>query len=161
QAAADKQVALYQAYRARLAAAGAALQNHDVADAARHLAEAPRALRDWEWRHLHSRLDDSSAAFPTPGWLTWFLPGGGGRAGLRWVVRADQDVRVLDEQGNTERSVPLPKGSTGLFAVTPEGVFFLDPAADGVARVRDETGKVRLSVPVPAGAGISRIALSA
>src|SRR5262249_34484144 len=53
-----------------------------------------------------------------------------------------------------------PKGSTGLFAVTPEGLFFLDPAADGVARGRDETGKVRLSVPVPAGAGILRIALT-
>ena len=36
----EKQAALYQAYRARLAAAGAALQNHDVADAARQLADS-------------------------------------------------------------------------------------------------------------------------
>src|SRR5262249_28218423 len=53
--------ATYQAYRARLAAAVAALSGHDVADAARHLDAAPEALRGWEWRHLHSRLDDSIA----------------------------------------------------------------------------------------------------
>ena len=51
---------------ARLAAATAALQNHDVADAARQLDAAPEDLRGWEWRHLHSRLDDSSAVIPLP-----------------------------------------------------------------------------------------------
>src|SRR5262249_56658541 len=56
--------ARYQAYRARLAAAVAALSNHDVADAARHLDDAPEALRGWEWRHLHSRLDDRIAVIP-------------------------------------------------------------------------------------------------
>src|SRR5207248_10305402 len=56
--------ALYQAYRAHVAAAGAALQNHDVSDAARQLEEAPEELRGWEWRHLHSRLDDSVAVLP-------------------------------------------------------------------------------------------------
>src|SRR5262249_47390048 len=49
-----------QAYQARLAAAVAALAGHDVADAARHLGRAPEELRGWEWRHLSSRLDDSS-----------------------------------------------------------------------------------------------------
>src|SRR5262249_13960684 len=62
----EKQAALYQTYRARIAAATAALQNHDVAIAARQLTEAPQALRDWEWRHLHSRLDDSIAVMPAP-----------------------------------------------------------------------------------------------
>jgi hypothetical protein len=35
-----------------------ALAAHDVADAARQLEAAPEELRDWEWRHLHSQLDD-------------------------------------------------------------------------------------------------------
>lgn len=61
----EKQAALYQAYRASLAASPA-LQNHDVADAARHLEAAPPALRDWEWRHLCSRLDDSAWVAPLP-----------------------------------------------------------------------------------------------
>ena len=56
----EKREAMYQAYRARLAAAVAALSHHDVADAARQLDAAPEDLRGWEWRHLHSRLDDSS-----------------------------------------------------------------------------------------------------
>ena len=52
--------------RRRPAAASAALQNHDVADAQRLLKLTPEAMRGWEQRHLHSRLDDSSAAFPFP-----------------------------------------------------------------------------------------------
>ena len=59
-----ERVATYQSYRARIAAAVAALSHHDVADAARQLDAAPEALRGWEWRHLHTRLDDSTAVFP-------------------------------------------------------------------------------------------------
>ena len=55
---------LIESYRARIAAAVAAISHHDVADAARQLGAAPEALRDWEWRHLHARLDDSIAVFP-------------------------------------------------------------------------------------------------
>ena len=62
----EKREAQFQAYRARIAAAAAALSAHDVADAARQLDAAPEDLRDWEWGHLHSRLDDSSAVFPLP-----------------------------------------------------------------------------------------------
>lgn len=57
----EKREALFQAYRARLSAAAAAISEHDVAKAARQLDEAPEPLRDWEWRHLHSRLDDSTS----------------------------------------------------------------------------------------------------
>src|SRR5262249_17912898 len=66
QANAEKREALFQTYRARVAAAIAALATHDVADARRQLDAAPEHLRDWEWRHLHSRLDDSSAVIPLP-----------------------------------------------------------------------------------------------
>jgi eukaryotic-like serine/threonine-protein kinase len=59
-----ERVATYQSYRARIAAAVAALSHHDVADAARQLDAAPEPLRGWEWRHLRTRLDDSSAVFP-------------------------------------------------------------------------------------------------
>ena len=60
----EERDATYQSYRARIAAAVAALSHHDVVDAARQLDAAPEALRDWEWRHLHTRLDDSIAVFP-------------------------------------------------------------------------------------------------
>src|SRR5262249_57148013 len=63
---AEKQTALYQTYRARIAAAVGALAMNDVADARRQLDAAPQELRDWEWRHLYSRLDDSSAVILLP-----------------------------------------------------------------------------------------------
>jgi WD40 repeat protein len=63
-----ERAATYQSYCARIAAAVAALAQHDVIDAARQLDAAPEPLRDWEWRHLHNRLDDSTSVFPaTPG----------------------------------------------------------------------------------------------
>ena len=64
---AEKQMALYQAYRACMAAASAALQNNNVVDAARHLTSAPEALRGWEWRHVHSRLDGARLVLHVPG----------------------------------------------------------------------------------------------
>jgi WD40 repeat protein/predicted Ser/Thr protein kinase len=59
-----ERAATYQSYRARIAAAVAALAQHDVVDAARQLDATPEPLRDWEWQHLHNRLDDSTAVFP-------------------------------------------------------------------------------------------------
>ena len=71
---AEKREALFQAYRARLSAATAAISAHDVADAADQLEAAPADLRDWEWRHLQSRLDDSTAVIPLPRrWRSDFL----------------------------------------------------------------------------------------
>jgi hypothetical protein len=52
----EKREERLETYRARIAAAVAALSVHDVADAARQLKAAPEELRDWEWRHLQSRL---------------------------------------------------------------------------------------------------------
>src|SRR5262249_19298685 len=60
----NARLARHEAYRARLAAATAALSHHDVADAARQLEAAPQELRGWEWRHLHARLDDRAAVLP-------------------------------------------------------------------------------------------------
>jgi WD40 repeat protein len=154
----EKQAALYQTYRARLAAAVAALQSHDVADAARHLAEAPRDLRDWEWRHLRSRLDDSSADFAAPLGASFLTSG----KGLHLAILAGQRVRLLDEQGRAERTVSFPGQNGAVWAVvcTPGGLLLLDQVANVRARLRDETGKVLLSVQAPAGATLSKLSLS-
>ncbi len=55
---------------------------HDVDDAARHLKAAPEALREWEWRHLCTRLDESIAMFPAKAGETQFL------------VRVPQGIRI-------------------------------------------------------------------
>ena len=64
---ARERVAIYQSYRARIAAAVAALSHHDVVDAAVQLDAAPELLRGWEWRYLRNRLDDSTSVIPSQG----------------------------------------------------------------------------------------------
>ena len=54
--------ALHEAYRARISAAVRALAAYDYVEAKQDLEAVPNDLRDWEWRHLHSRLLD---ALPT------------------------------------------------------------------------------------------------
>jgi WD40 repeat protein len=99
----EKKAAQYEAYLASLAAASTSLQNHDVADADRLLKLAPEALRGWEWRHLHSRLDDSSAVVP--------LPAGGelivGDGPIRIGALTSAGLRVLDLEGSLQTIVPI------------------------------------------------------
>jgi WD40 repeat protein/predicted Ser/Thr protein kinase len=104
----EKREALYQTYRARIAAAVGALALHDVADARRQLDAAPQELRDWEWRHLLSRLDDSSTVIPLP-------PGESG-----WLLAAPDQLRVgamtpaglwlTGLEGGEGRTLPLGAG---------------------------------------------------
>jgi hypothetical protein len=68
----------WEAYQARLTAALGLVQNHRMVEAARQLEAAPTELRGWEWRHLHSRLDDSRLQF------SW--PDGESRFALAWVA---------------------------------------------------------------------------
>jgi WD40 repeat protein len=109
QANGEKREAKFQAYRARIAAAVAVLSVHDVADAARQLKEAPEELRDWEWRHLSSRLDDSSAELPLPaGSTAAFLIGAPDR--LQAVALTPAGLRLTD----------LEDGATGILPIDPE-----------------------------------------
>ena len=124
----EKSEALVQTYRACLAAAAAALAEHDVVAAARHLAAAPEELRGWEWRHLHSRLDDSSSAIPLPEGRGFLLTGPGQLrvatwipAGLRFTdPRTDEHGAVLIGPGH-ERIVAAAQTRRGLRFVTRVG----------------------------------------
>src|SRR5262249_13525164 len=95
--------AVYQAYRAHLAAAAAALQNHDVADAARQLDDAPEELRDWEWHHLQSRLDDRSGRIEAAaGEELQLLPG---PDGLQLGLLTSARLRLTDLDGRQLRMI--------------------------------------------------------
>ncbi len=155
----EKREAQFQAYRARLSAAVAALQNNDVTDAARHLDAAPEALRGWEWRHLRSRLDDSIAVIPTPPSGTVLLPG---PRGLRVLIVADQSVRLLDEQGHAEPTVAFPhqQGKIWVAAKAPDGLLAVDRVSGTIRRLRDPTGTVRFDVQVPADRTIDVVEFS-
>ncbi|MCR9245886.1 MAG: protein kinase [bacterium] len=60
-------VSRWQTYRASIAAASAALANHDVALARESLESAPPEHHNWEWHHLTARLEGSFAVLRPPG----------------------------------------------------------------------------------------------
>jgi WD40 repeat protein/serine/threonine protein kinase len=148
----EKRVAaLYQAYRAHVAAAGAALQNHDVADAARHLDDAPKELRDWEWRHLHSRLDDRSGRMAAaPGEVLLLLSRPDGLQVGR-LMKTGLRLSDLDSQRPRTISFNAQAGSIREVLTTNGGLRFVDWAGDGVLRLWDEAGNVVLRLTSPTG----------
>jgi WD40 repeat protein/predicted Ser/Thr protein kinase len=93
-----ERVATYQSYRARIAAAVAALSHHDVADAAGQLDAAPPAWRDWEWRHLRIRLDDSTSVLPAySGELQYLIRDA---KGIRTAALTRDSLRLTDLESN-------------------------------------------------------------
>ena len=68
---AARQTALGEAYQARVLAAQAALLDDDPGQAARHLEAAPEFFRGWEWFHLQSRLDESTAQLSHSSDVKW------------------------------------------------------------------------------------------
>jgi WD40 repeat protein len=145
----EKKAALHQTYRASLAAAAAALEIHDVADAARHLKAAPQALQGWEWRHLRNRLDDSSSVVPLPAGGVSFLIADEDRfqfgaltsAGLRITDLESGEQRTLPISAERRRYVSVAQTRRGLrVAAWVEDTAFdlLDDAGQVLCRVRSE-----------------------
>jgi WD40 repeat protein len=146
---ADKEAALYQAYRASLAAASAALQNHDVADALRHLESAPEALRGWEWRHLRSRLDDSSSVVPLPADGGGFLIADKDR--LRIGVLTNAGLRLTDVDGGEDKTVPLRAELSRRVSVaqTSRGLRVVAWVGNTAFDLLDEAGQVLCRATTP------------
>jgi WD40 repeat protein len=163
QATDEKREALFQTYRARIAAAVAALSAHDVADAARQLGEAPEGLRDWEWWHLHSRLDDSSL----------MIPWAGKNAGLfgapdklqAWAV-TDTSLRITDLENHGEhterRDKPIDFSVSSVSSVvqTRRGLRIAAWVGDTAFDLLDDTGRVLFHVELPGAQGPRLVALS-
>jgi WD40 repeat protein len=149
QADAEKLAALYQAYRAGLAAASATLQNHDVADAARHLESAPPALRGWEWRHLRSRLDDSSSVVPLLAGEGGFLIAAPDR--LRVGVWTSDGLRLTDLEGGEPRTLPIGPERRRHVNVTQtrRGLRVTAWVEDTAFDVLDDAGQVLCRVAAP------------
>jgi WD40 repeat protein len=158
--------ATYQSYRARIAAASAALLQHDVVDAARHLDAAPGSLRGWEWRHLHNRLDDSAFVFTAAaGELPFRAP-----EGFRIARINETNLHVSDMEGKelASRSFQLEHELVnGSPILTQEGLRFLclerqkatpgrgsneNPGQESaIAWLVDEDGRSRTRLEGPVG----------
>lgn len=160
QADSEKQAALYQAYRASLAAASGALLNHDVADAARNLESAPGAQRGWEWRHLSNRLDDSSRVVPLPAGADCFLIPSSDRL---WVGVWNSDgLRLLDLEGSNQRILPLgPEHRSRVqVAHTRRGFRVVAGVGKSGTDLLDDAGHVVCRIFAPANANFSSFAIS-
>jgi eukaryotic-like serine/threonine-protein kinase len=149
QADAEKQAALYQAYRACLAAASAALQNHDVGDAARQLEPAPVALRGWEWRHLDTRLDDSASLvrLPADGGVLIAAP-----HQLRVGIWTSAGLRLTDLEGGDHGTLPLGPAYRrhGNVTQTRRGLRLAAWVESSAFDLLDDAGKVLSRVATPA-----------
>src|SRR5262249_6819905 len=150
QANAEKQVALHQAYRAHLAAASAALQNHDVADAGRQLEAAPKELRGWEWWHLHTRLDDRSAVIPLLAGSrdAYFLPEPPGLGVGAWTGAG---VRLRDREGGEHKPLPigLERGYPVAVTQTRRGLRVAMWVGNTTFDLLDETGQALCRMNMP------------
>jgi WD40 repeat protein len=148
QATAKAQEALFQTYRARIAAAAAALSAHDVADAAGQLEAAPEELRDWEWRHLNSRLDDSSAVIALPA----------GKAGLfgapdrpcAWVMTS-AGLRVTDLENGETTTLPIgpERGHYITVTQTSRGPRIVAWVGETAFDLLDKSGQLLCHVDMP------------
>jgi WD40 repeat protein len=145
----ERREALFQAYRARLSAAAAAISAHDVADAARQLNAAPEDLRDWVWRHLHSRLDDSTAVIPLP-------TGGNGLLlpepdRLRVGILTGDGLRLMDSEGGLQKTLRLgrERGQSVSVMPTRRGLRIAAWVGNTAVDLRDEAGQVVGRVEIP------------
>jgi WD40 repeat protein/predicted Ser/Thr protein kinase len=145
----QRRQAEYQTYRARIAAAVGALALHDVADARRQLDDAPQELRDWEWHHLHSRLDDSSEVIPLPAGKYGFLLAAPDQ--LRIGAMTPARLRLMDLKGDEVGSVPVGAGRGPLaFPMqTRHGLRVAAWAGNKAFDLLDEAGQVHCHAEVP------------
>jgi WD40 repeat protein/predicted Ser/Thr protein kinase len=141
--------AQFQTYRARIAAAEAALSAHDVADAASQLKEAPQDLRDWEWHHLHSRLDDSSAVVPWPGPEAGLLPGAPDR--LRAWALTSGGLLLTDLESGEQKLLPIAAQGRRKVTVaqTRRGLRFVAWVGKTSFDLLDEAGQQLCRVQLP------------
>jgi WD40 repeat protein/predicted Ser/Thr protein kinase len=147
----EKREAQFQAYRARIAAAVAALAVHDVADAARQLDAAPEELRDWEWRHLESRLDDSSAVIPLPARNAGVL---GAPDRLQAWALTDTGLRLISLENHREhrdKTIDFSVSPVSSVVQTRAGLRIAALVGSRALDLRDEAGRVLCHVEVPGG----------
>jgi WD40 repeat protein len=156
----ERREALFQAYRARLSAAAAAITAHDVANAARQLNAAPENLRDWEWRHLHSRLDDSSAVIRVPrGGNAFLLPA---TDRFRVGIFTGSSLELTDLEGGEPSVFPLPTGSFPGDSAIQTRVGLRVAAWSGVKtfHLLDENGRGLCSVDPSGAVGFRSVIVS-
>ncbi|MCB9852848.1 MAG: protein kinase [Phycisphaerales bacterium] len=138
-----------ESYVANLAAAQAALNYPDLYSASRHLDAAPPSLRNWEWYHLHSRLDESLAVLRGHSphawiWSVDFSPD----SSLLVSAGTDGTARVWNVPSGLELFVYRGQHGKTLRAIfRPDGSEIASSSTDGTVRTwNPETGEDHLVI---------------
>ncbi len=144
----ERQLALREVYRGRIAAAAAALLGHDVAEAALQLNAAPEELRDWEWHHFHCALDESSAVFhsATDEAVHLFTPAND----IRLLYRGPDTFGIGDATGKRLGTYSISARDALCLGRGPGDSRFARFEVDGTTIV-DGDGKVLLRLPASDG----------
>jgi serine/threonine protein kinase/WD40 repeat protein len=149
----------FEAYRALISAASAALDTDDTPNAELLLARAPEALRGWEWRYLEARLDRHARNVVTEHGRVSAAALSADRATL-FTGGTDRTVRswALPE-GTLRRTYPLAGRPTRI-AVSPDHRWFAVELQEKrrvvTLNLVDGTQLASVEATLPGGGGFSR-----
>ena len=125
----------YQSYLAHIAAANASLRLNEAAEAQRWLAAAPVKQRNWEWRYLNARSDNSIAAVKFADAApdeAHYSPDG------KMIIAAmpDNSIRLFDAESLQEIK-RLSGHSNAVYAakISPDGMRVVSCSRDTTIRV--------------------------
>ncbi|MFO0936983.1 MAG: protein kinase [Gemmataceae bacterium] len=160
----EKREALFQTYRARIAAAAAALVAHDVDSAKIQLDSAPQELRDWEWQHLYSRLDDSTVTYQLSTGNGWLVNNGfiGEKNRLFSLQMGPKGLQLTDLEKGTERTLDIipERGNYVSLTNTSHGLRFAVWLKSDVLALLDEAGRICSRVQTRQVSGRLNVVLS-
>ena len=125
-----EEAASRQAYRASVAAAANEIASHNGPAARDRLEALPERLRGWEWRHLASRLDESTSEVAAEQFAV--LPDG-----RVLVARADGALATLDPETGRTAPAPSPPGRNWKHRETANGGSILLSRTEGGYQVVD------------------------
>ncbi|MHC4451252.1 MAG: WD40 repeat domain-containing serine/threonine protein kinase [Planctomycetota bacterium] len=131
-----EEAASRQAYRASVSAAANEIANHNTAAAHHRLEGLPERLRGWEWRHLASRLNESTSEVAAeqfavlPDGRIFIVEHGGAVVALDPLTGGT--TRVRDVPGRNWKHLELPFGG-GLFISSRGSMYWMHDPASGEA----------------------------
>lgn len=144
-------------YAAAIAAAHANLRLHDTQAAKRWLAEAPAALRGFEWRYLDGRADESLASTDTGEPVSDLAVSPDGT--LIATTGRNGSVKLWD--GETLKALRSTAGHAAAawgVAFSPDGGVVASGSSDGTVRIWDAGTGAAVRTLAPTGRGITAVA---